>query len=287
MNSAKELNRLLRYTKDIVDEIVVVDGMSNDDTVEIAKSYGARVFIKRPLGYPDPDRIFAMNKCSCDWIFHLDVDEIPNKYLRNDLRMLIDTAIKNDIKGYSIARINYYFDHGPSLYSWPDRQIRIYNKKYIEFKGLIHEQIKIHGKLIHLPQYKYYIIHLKKNIQFKKVAKYVLIHRIEYENPWKKSRFRSYIAKINPLFLFLLEFPINLYNVYRRYNYINLPTVLVSIKKGYYRVFLGLLIKLRTRRQSIISKIIESYGMISILKYKEDNRLNELIHKFIMERFNF
>jgi (heptosyl)LPS beta-1,4-glucosyltransferase len=40
-NSGKRLKLLLENVKDVVDEIIVIDGFSSDDTVEIAQSYGA------------------------------------------------------------------------------------------------------------------------------------------------------------------------------------------------------------------------------------------------------
>jgi len=47
-NSGRRLALLLDHVKDIVDEIIVVDGYSSDDTVEIAKSFGAKVFQRKP-----------------------------------------------------------------------------------------------------------------------------------------------------------------------------------------------------------------------------------------------
>jgi len=37
LNSARELDRLLRYHEEIVDEIIVIDGYSSDNTIEVAK----------------------------------------------------------------------------------------------------------------------------------------------------------------------------------------------------------------------------------------------------------
>jgi glycosyltransferase involved in cell wall biosynthesis len=39
---------LLRNVNGVVDEIIVVDGCSSDRTLEIAKSYGAKVYIRKP-----------------------------------------------------------------------------------------------------------------------------------------------------------------------------------------------------------------------------------------------
>jgi len=49
-NSGKRLKLLLENVKDVVNEIIVVDGFSSDDTVEIARSYGAKVFLEKALG---------------------------------------------------------------------------------------------------------------------------------------------------------------------------------------------------------------------------------------------
>lgn len=49
-NSGRKLELLLENVRDVVDEIIVVDGFSNDDTVEIAMSYGAKVFPEKALG---------------------------------------------------------------------------------------------------------------------------------------------------------------------------------------------------------------------------------------------
>jgi len=50
MNSAHRLRGLLEHVKDVVDEIIVVDGYSTDETVDVARSYGAKVYQRRPVG---------------------------------------------------------------------------------------------------------------------------------------------------------------------------------------------------------------------------------------------
>jgi glycosyltransferase involved in cell wall biosynthesis len=49
-NSAHRLRGLLEHVKDVVDEIIVIDGYSADETIDIARSYGARVYQRRPWG---------------------------------------------------------------------------------------------------------------------------------------------------------------------------------------------------------------------------------------------
>jgi glycosyltransferase involved in cell wall biosynthesis len=55
-------------------EIIVVDSGSTDRTVEIAKSYGARVFVEEWKGYA-AQKNSAIEKAEWDWILSLDADE--------------------------------------------------------------------------------------------------------------------------------------------------------------------------------------------------------------------
>ena len=55
-------------------EIIVVDSGSTDRTVEIAKSFGAKVFVEEWKGYA-AQKNSAIDKAAGDWILSLDADE--------------------------------------------------------------------------------------------------------------------------------------------------------------------------------------------------------------------
>ena len=65
-------------------EIIVVDSGSTDRTVEIAKSYGAKVFIEEWKGYA-AQKNSAIDKASCVWILSLDADEEVEPALAADI----------------------------------------------------------------------------------------------------------------------------------------------------------------------------------------------------------
>src|SRR5258707_7846252 len=56
------------------DEIIVVDSESTDRTVEIARRFTDRVFVRPWPGY-SAQKNFAAEQASNDWIFSLDADE--------------------------------------------------------------------------------------------------------------------------------------------------------------------------------------------------------------------
>jgi glycosyltransferase involved in cell wall biosynthesis len=75
-NGAATLARCLASARGLVDEIVIGDTGSTDDTVEIARSFGARVF---DMGWEDDfsrARNAVLEKSRCDWVLVLDADEM-------------------------------------------------------------------------------------------------------------------------------------------------------------------------------------------------------------------
>src|SRR4029077_17329223 len=105
-NEAKNLPRCLLALRD-VGEVYVIDSHSADDTVEIARSHGARVVQFHYQGGWPKKRQWAMNTLpiACDWILLLDADEVLTPELAEEIR----SAIQNPaVDGYSI-RLRIWF----------------------------------------------------------------------------------------------------------------------------------------------------------------------------------
>jgi glycosyltransferase involved in cell wall biosynthesis len=89
-NEEENLGVCLDSVKELADEIVVVDGTSLDKTVEIAKSYGAKVLVK------DNPQMFHINKqkaidlATGDWILQLDADERVSSELAAEIKSFIN-----------------------------------------------------------------------------------------------------------------------------------------------------------------------------------------------------
>jgi len=143
--------RCLDAINNIADEIVVVDGNSNDGTKELLKKYPkvkAKFVDNNPMFHITKQ--MAIDMCSGDWILQLDVDEVVTPQLA---REIIEVINSNPVEnGFWINRSNYFL--GRFLKKggvYPDPTIRLYRKGMgrLPCKD-VHEQAEIDGKVGHL-----------------------------------------------------------------------------------------------------------------------------------------
>lgn len=74
-NEADRIARTIQSVKSWVDEVVVVDSGSTDDTVAVAQNAHARVISQSWLGFGGQKR-FAEEQCRHEWVLNLDADEV-------------------------------------------------------------------------------------------------------------------------------------------------------------------------------------------------------------------
>jgi glycosyltransferase involved in cell wall biosynthesis len=87
-NIARTLASVQSLTSDGNGEIIVVDSGSTDRTVEIAKSFGAKVFIEEWKGFA-AQKNSAIDKAEGDWILSLDADEELERGAASAVHLLI------------------------------------------------------------------------------------------------------------------------------------------------------------------------------------------------------
>jgi glycosyltransferase involved in cell wall biosynthesis len=99
-NEAKNLPRCLQALRD-VGEVYVIDSQSSDDTVEIARSHGAKVVQFHYQGGWPKKRQWAINTVplTYDWILLLDADEVLTPELAEEIRLAIQHSV---VDGYFI-----------------------------------------------------------------------------------------------------------------------------------------------------------------------------------------
>lgn len=149
LNEEKELGRAIGSVRDLADEIVVVDLGSTDKTVEVAKSFGVRVFHYKNPGYVEPARNWAINKAKGEWVLVLDPDEELQSSL---VKRLKEIAKKPQADYYRLPRKNIIFGKWIKHSRWwPDFQIRFFKKGYVSWNEIIHAVPMTQGKGVDLP----------------------------------------------------------------------------------------------------------------------------------------
>lgn len=91
LNEARMVGDVVRAALSIVDEVVVVDAGSTDDTLVLAREAGARVIEHEWLGNGHQKRI-AEDACVHDWLLDLDADEIVTPALAAEIRALFESG---------------------------------------------------------------------------------------------------------------------------------------------------------------------------------------------------
>jgi len=89
LNCDKTLEICLKSIKHFSDEIVIVDGGSTDNTIDIAKKYADKVFIHKWENNFALQRNKAFQYAKGDWIFIIDSDEFVGNNFGNKMRELI------------------------------------------------------------------------------------------------------------------------------------------------------------------------------------------------------
>lgn len=103
-NEEKNLPRCLSSIQSVVDEIIILDTGSTDATVEIAKSFGAKIYHYQWSNDFSAARNFALQYVTGDWILVLDADEefvpslIPKiQELMADEQTLVINLIRQEV----------------------------------------------------------------------------------------------------------------------------------------------------------------------------------------------
>jgi glycosyltransferase involved in cell wall biosynthesis len=156
VNTLNEEHRLpfaLRSVQGWVDEIVVVDMHSDDHTVDVARDYGARVFMHERLAYADPARAFALARATGDWVMVLDADELVPYPLS---RRLQEVAAGDEVDVVSIPWRNYLLGAALEHTGWgpgQDRHRRFFRRGFVSARPDIHDYLhtEARARILDLP----------------------------------------------------------------------------------------------------------------------------------------
>ncbi|MAY80796.1 MAG: lipopolysaccharide biosynthesis protein [Deltaproteobacteria bacterium] len=141
---------------DFADEVLVVDSGSTDDTIDVARSLGARVIETDWPGYRE-QKNRAMGWATYDWVLGLDADERVN----SELAAAITEVLRSpQAAGYEMSRLGHWMGAEIHHGTWrPDRAIRLFDRRFGRWTGgSVHELVEVDGpvhrvagELVHHP----------------------------------------------------------------------------------------------------------------------------------------
>ena len=184
-------------------EIVVVDSGSTDKTVDVAKSFGARVY-ERSFDDFCSQKNFALEKCKRNWILSIDADEKLDEILKSYLEKLFDfDVVAKD--SYRLTR-KLVFNHQLLKFGkTKDAPLRLFPSN-LRFKNAIHEEIDTSGYQIKkLPGFIYHYSYSDHSDYFRRFNSYT--SKIA-ENHFKKGKSapNTLVHCVRPFWEFLARF---------------------------------------------------------------------------------
>ena len=128
------------------DEVLVVDSGSQDQTIEIARSLGARVLHHEWLGF-GKQKQYATEQAAFDWILNIDADERPDQTLCHAIRKALQHERQPAAYRCNFRHriLGHWLRHGEA---WPDPHIRLYHRQRARWTSLpIHEHVECSGEV--------------------------------------------------------------------------------------------------------------------------------------------
>lgn len=141
MNEADRIARTIDSVRDLVDEIIVVDSGSRDDTVKIAEDLGCTVLYRDWEGY-GPQKRFGETACRNDLVLNLDADEVITPALAAEIRALFaQGGPKASFYRFRLLTV-YPGDEKPRPFADYHNYIRLYDRRAGRFsKSAVHDLV--------------------------------------------------------------------------------------------------------------------------------------------------
>jgi glycosyltransferase involved in cell wall biosynthesis len=130
-----------------VDDILVVDSYSTDQTVEICRRYGARI-VQHEYINSARQKNWAVPQCRYGWVFQIDADEVLESGLREEIEAAISRA-PSHIQAFRIPRKNYVLGRWMQYGGiYPDYQTRLFRRDLGRWTDReVHAHLVVPGKV--------------------------------------------------------------------------------------------------------------------------------------------
>ena len=126
-----------------VDEIVIIDSFSEDNTVSICTEYTDKIY-QREFDNFSVQRNYGLQKIETDWVLILDADERITESLSSEI---IEEIKSPNYKAYEIPRKNFFMGKWLKCCGlYPDYTVRLFKNNNINYENKVHEGINYDGE---------------------------------------------------------------------------------------------------------------------------------------------
>ena len=127
-------------------EIIVVDSLSTDRTVEIARAAGALI-IERPFTNYSEQKNVAIGAATRRWVLSLDADEVLHVALRDAIVTIVEgTSAQSGPVAYRVRRKLVFMNRVMRFGKTTDRPVRLFRRGEARFESPIHERLTFKGR---------------------------------------------------------------------------------------------------------------------------------------------
>ncbi len=194
-NADETLEKSLASVKKIADEIIIIDSKSTDRTIEIAKNYLAKVYVKE-FSDIGKQRRFGLGKVSNDWILVLDADEIVSKELKKEIKKVMSYELgvrREKIDGYYIPFQNHFLGRRLRYGGEDYKMLRLFKKDRAKIHpSTVHEKFELkQGRAGYLKKKIYHYSYRSLWQMFRKFSDYAIREAKQKSKNGEKSSFKK------------------------------------------------------------------------------------------------
>ena len=125
------------------DEVIVVDGESQDRTVAICQRYGAKVIVHPFSGNFGEERNLGADAAASEWVIQLDADDVVSGELREAISRFLVEGTSH--AAFNIRRKNNFLGHWMMRGGWYHFYPHLYRRSACRFHGRVHHVLDVTG----------------------------------------------------------------------------------------------------------------------------------------------
>ena len=207
-NEAHIIGTTLQSIRDVVDEVIIVDSGSTDESVAICRQYGASIIETGWDGY-GANKNKGIDAAAHDWILNIDADEALDTTLQQSLKK---AHLQDENTVYEFKFKNFFCGKWIRFGEWAgDKHVRLFNRKKVRWNSAaVHESLTIDSNTIAIQMEGWILHYTTKDMEeyISKTVSYAKLNARKYFAQGKKAGF--FKLRLAPGFSFFQHYILRL-----------------------------------------------------------------------------